>query len=94
MITLNLCVKGQQRLHKTEIIVCDDLGMDCLISWSDLQRMGIIPKAFPSVCCKATTNDVKQTLCDEFLDVIKDTLNQDPIVGDKMTIKFRDEFFV
>ena len=64
------CVVFSNRKHKvyTKAIVCTDVKFDVLVSWHDLQALGIIPMDFPS-CHAAQALDRLQAMFDTYPEV-------------------------
>jgi len=76
-----------------DALVSSDLKNNILIAWFDLVKMDILPKHFPNqIKINATESEIMnwkevKDLMDEYSDVLKDTLSEKPIGGQKMTLE-------
>ena len=77
-----------------DAIVSSSLVKDCIISWHDLQKLGIISESFPDVVCTAgeedQTRQLKESILSKYPDVISDVLPKRPMKGPEMEITFED----
>jgi len=75
-------------------IVSSALQDEILVSWHDLQSLGIISKEFPApIHAKQIITDfskLMETFATEFEDVMRDTLSNEPMSGEPMVIRLKD----
>ena len=98
--TVNLNVFYEGRSTPLHALVSDNLHEDFLISWKDLQRMGILSENFPGLSLRpqpfdvavnsSSTSDTFEGLIDEFQDVFSENEdNLTPMHGPPMHIHIR-----
>jgi hypothetical protein len=69
-----------------------DLKSDVLLSWHDMQRLGMLPPEFPAMVCTAETITILDEIKSEFKDVLAETLDTDEVMtGPPMHIHLRDD---
>jgi len=89
-------VRLQVKVHGVEIfvdaLVSSNLHAQCLVSWSDLQALGIIPADFPGGQAKAAANsagtETVESIIEEFPDVFDETVIS-PMSGEPMHVHLR-----
>ena len=80
-----------------DAVVCDDLHDEILVSWYHLQDLKVISASFPLPIRSITGNpedeaaSIKKRAEEEFPDVLKNTLNAEPMAGPPMKIHFRED---
>ena len=72
-------------------IVANSVSHPALISWHDLQSLGIISSQFPTSCAVHDLNGMKDKLFAKFPEVFRDSLLPDPMVGDPVSIKLKED---
>ena len=67
----------------TVAIVARDVNHNVLVSWHDLQRLGVIPASFPACATTSRMKCLRELILGEFKDVHRDVLSSNPMnVGD------------
>ena len=85
---------------KIDALVVSDLSNEVLVSWHDLQALGIIPRSFPSSSASANSvqrlssayipEDSIEKIKEDFKDVLSDKLNSKPMAGPPMRIHLKE----
>ena len=82
----------------TMAIVSPDVSNDILIGYPQLKELGVIKKTFPLSAYRSISNDdsndfekIKTSVCDEFPDVIRDTLPDKAMDSPLMKISLTDD---
>ena len=96
----NITVLGQAQLYMqlrdktttTFVIVAQNVSHSALISWHDLQQLGVIPKTFPQVnaCSSAASDALKAKTVSKFMNVFRDALTDEPMSGTPVHIHLKE----
>ena len=77
-------------IHETTALVSSDVNYNLLVAWHDLQFINVLSPNFP-VCVSATMSEsVKEEIVDEFPEVFRDSLTEEPMRVPEMRIELRD----
>jgi hypothetical protein len=80
-----IVLKTQTHRVVTDALVVRDVNYGVLVSWHDLQSLGVISPSFPA-CLSTRLASVKEVLLAEFPSVFSDTLPDMPMNVEKMKI--------
>jgi transposase InsO family protein len=78
--------------HSVTALASSDMTDDMLLSWHDLQTLGVLANNFPTVTRKITADNLVDHLQKDFPEVLSDTLGPDQVMSGKpMHIHLRDD---
>ena len=72
----------------TVAIVSEDVSYNVLVSWHDLQRLGVISSHFPA--CAVTSQANADKICREFPEVFRDDLPDKPMNVGRMRVHLKE----
>jgi hypothetical protein len=76
----------------TIAIVARDVSHNVLVSWHDLQRLGVIPASFPACATASRMTCLKEVMMGEFPSVFKDELSSEPMKVGEMRIHLTEKY--
>jgi transposase InsO family protein len=90
----NMCVLGESKVllsndkhcAETVAIVARDVSHNVLVSWHDLQQLGVIPPSFPACANISRLKCATDLIMDEFPSVFRDELSTQPMNVGEMKI--------
>jgi transposase InsO family protein len=78
--------------HLIDALASSDMSDDMLLSWHDLQRLGVLSEKFPARVRQLTTDTIIEKLQKDFPEVLSDSLGPDQVMSGKpMHIHLRDD---
>ena len=91
---IQVTIRHKDKEAQVDAIVSSSMDQEVLISWQDLQKLGIISDDFPNVVHATSARALGQNSLDqikaEFKDVLSDTLKSTPMAGPQMKIFLKD----
>ena len=72
-------------------LIVSDCSQSVLVSWHDLQKLGIIPGSFPACANSVRIKCLKDILIKDFPDVFTDKLPDSPMNVETMHIHLKDK---
>ena len=76
----------------TTALVSEDVNYPVLVSWHDLQRLGVIPQSFPACATTERAKNLKDILCNEFPNVFRDELLPNGMNVGKMKVHLKENY--
>ena len=77
-------------IHETTALVNSDVNYNLLAAWHDLQFINALSPNFPACVSATMSESVKEQIVDEFPEVFRDTLMEEPMRVHEMWIELRD----
>jgi hypothetical protein len=78
--------------HSVTALASSDMTDDMLLSWHDLQTLGVLDTNFPTVTRRVTIDNLVDRLQQDYSEVLSDTLGPDQVMSGKpMHIHLRDD---
>ena len=77
-------------IHGTTTLVSSDVNYNLLVAWHDLQFINVLSPNCPACVSATMIESVKEEIVDEFPEVFRDTLTEEPMRVPEMRIELRD----
>ena len=74
-------------IHETTAPVSSDVNYNLLVAWHDLQFINVLSPTFPECVSATMSESVKEQIVDEFPEVFRDTLTEEPMRVPEMWIE-------